>query len=157
LPGAADVVRLSLIRRIVEALRTRHQMHTSSDYSVTRARIPAISPSRRRQRTGTFKLEYSPSVGSLLRVPFNSRQVVGSTAAVSNVDFSKIHHRNVLVSFVNPTTSSMAFHSEMTFVDPKDKFWSLYLEGAEAEDKARVENWKGDTDGILIFVRVGLP
>jgi hypothetical protein len=40
-----------------------------------------------------------------------------------------------------------------TFVNPKDKFWSLYLEGADAEDKARVENWKGDTDGILIFVR----
>jgi hypothetical protein len=39
------------------------------------------------------------------------------------------------------------------FTDPKDRFWALYLKGAEEEDKARVENWKGDTDGILIFVR----
>jgi hypothetical protein len=39
------------------------------------------------------------------------------------------------------------------FTNPQDKFWSVYLKGAEEEDKARVENWKGDTEGILIFVR----
>jgi hypothetical protein len=38
------------------------------------------------------------------------------------------------------------------FVDPKDKFWSQYLTAAEEEDKVRVESWKGDTEGILVFV-----
>jgi hypothetical protein len=39
------------------------------------------------------------------------------------------------------------------FANPRDKFWSIYLRGAEEEDKGRVESWKGDMDGILIFVR----
>ncbi|KZV65610.1 hypothetical protein PENSPDRAFT_689689 [Peniophora sp. CONT] len=38
-----------------------------------------------------------------------------------------------------------------TFIDPQDKFWSLYLSDAEKYDKLRMESWKGDTDGILIF------
>ena len=32
--------------------------------------------------------------------------------------------------------------------------WSLYLMEADKLDKARMENWKGDMDGILIFVRI---
>lgn len=35
---------------------------------------------------------------------------------------------------------------------PADKFWSTYLEDAEKQDTALSESWKGDTDGILIFV-----
>ncbi|VDB85639.1 unnamed protein product [Peniophora sp. CBMAI 1063] len=38
-----------------------------------------------------------------------------------------------------------------TFIDSQDKFWSLYLADAEKYDKHRMESWKGDTDGILIF------
>ncbi|KZV70904.1 hypothetical protein PENSPDRAFT_578613, partial [Peniophora sp. CONT] len=38
-----------------------------------------------------------------------------------------------------------------TFIDPQDKFWSLYLSDAEKYDKLRIESWKGDTEGILIF------
>lgn len=40
-----------------------------------------------------------------------------------------------------------------TFIDPQDKFWSMYLSDAEKYDKFRIESWKGDTEGILIFVR----
>lgn len=40
-----------------------------------------------------------------------------------------------------------------TFLQPDDKFWSLYLKDAHAYDKVRMERWKGDADGILIFVR----
>jgi hypothetical protein len=39
------------------------------------------------------------------------------------------------------------------FSNPEDKFWDIYLKGAEAEDKDHVEDWMGDTDGVLIFVR----
>ncbi|KAI0069180.1 hypothetical protein BV25DRAFT_1788559, partial [Artomyces pyxidatus] len=31
------------------------------------------------------------------------------------------------------------------------KIWSIYLSESEKYDKVLVENWKGDTDGILIF------
>ncbi|KAF7980084.1 hypothetical protein HWV62_39886 [Athelia sp. TMB] len=33
----------------------------------------------------------------------------------------------------------------------EDRMWSLYLMEADKLDKARMENWKGDMDGILIF------
>lgn len=32
--------------------------------------------------------------------------------------------------------------------------WSVYIREAERYDKGLVESWKGDMDGILIFVRV---
>lgn len=31
------------------------------------------------------------------------------------------------------------------------KVWSVYLSEAERQDRALAENWKGDTEGILIF------
>lgn len=39
-----------------------------------------------------------------------------------------------------------------SWTHPADKFWSTYLEDAEKQDTALAESWKGDTDGILIFV-----
>jgi DNA-binding IclR family transcriptional regulator len=36
------------------------------------------------------------------------------------------------------------------------KVWSVYLSEAERQDRALAENWKGDTEGILIFVRIVL-
>ena len=42
---------------------------------------------------------------------------------------------------------------DTSFVNPEDQFWSLYLTQAQAQDKQRIERWKGDSDGILIFVR----
>ncbi|VDB85640.1 unnamed protein product [Peniophora sp. CBMAI 1063] len=41
--------------------------------------------------------------------------------------------------------------SGTTFIDPQDKFWSLYLSDAEKYDNSRLESWRGDADGILIF------
>lgn len=35
---------------------------------------------------------------------------------------------------------------------PSGKIWSVYLTEAEKEDKALVEAWKGDMEGLLIFV-----
>lgn len=32
------------------------------------------------------------------------------------------------------------------------KVWSVYLNEADKQDTALAENWKGDTEGILIFV-----
>jgi hypothetical protein len=38
--------------------------------------------------------------------------------------------------------------------DTSGKVWSVYLSEAERQDRALAENWKGDTEGILIFVRI---
>ncbi|VDC02264.1 unnamed protein product [Peniophora sp. CBMAI 1063] len=38
-------------------------------------------------------------------------------------------------------------------LDPLNRFWSLYLKQADMKDRERSERWKGDTEGILIFVR----
>ncbi|KAH9011982.1 hypothetical protein EDB83DRAFT_2530143 [Lactarius deliciosus] len=36
--------------------------------------------------------------------------------------------------------------------DPSDGLWAMYLTKAEKQDKEVTESWKGDTDGILVFV-----
>lgn len=33
------------------------------------------------------------------------------------------------------------------------KLWSIYIDEAERYDTRMVESWKGDMDGMLIFVR----
>ncbi|TDL27703.1 hypothetical protein BD410DRAFT_325099 [Rickenella mellea] len=35
--------------------------------------------------------------------------------------------------------------------EPSDKMWSIYVSEAEKFDKALVESWKGDMEGLLIF------
>jgi hypothetical protein len=35
-----------------------------------------------------------------------------------------------------------------------DRFWWFYLDEAEKLDKTMTDSWKGDTDGILIFVNI---
>ena len=36
---------------------------------------------------------------------------------------------------------------------PSGKIWSVYVSEAEKEDRALAEGWKGDMEGLLIFVR----
>ena len=36
--------------------------------------------------------------------------------------------------------------------DSSGRLWMMYLTEAEKEDKEITESWKGDTDGILVFV-----
>jgi len=40
--------------------------------------------------------------------------------------------------------------------DSSDALWSIYLTEADKQDKEVTESWKGDTDGILVFVSHGL-
>jgi hypothetical protein len=39
--------------------------------------------------------------------------------------------------------------------DSSDGLWSMYLTEAEKQDTEVTESWKGDTDGILVFVSPG--
>ena len=41
--------------------------------------------------------------------------------------------------------------------DPSAKIWGLYLSLAEKFDKGHGDSWAGNTDGVLVFVRVHLP
>ncbi|VDC03654.1 unnamed protein product [Peniophora sp. CBMAI 1063] len=50
-----------------------------------------------------------------------------------------------------PTESLPRPANGTTFVDPKDRFWHMYLQEAQVQDKQRTDRWKGDADGILIF------
>ena len=40
--------------------------------------------------------------------------------------------------------------------DSSDGLWSMYLTEAEKQDKEVTDSWKGDTDGILVFVSPAL-
>lgn len=42
---------------------------------------------------------------------------------------------------------------EPQYLKAQDRFWDLYLKEAERKDKERLERWRVDIDGILIFVR----
>ena len=38
-------------------------------------------------------------------------------------------------------------------VNPSDRLWGLYLTLAKKKDEEMSENWSGDAEGILVFVR----
>jgi hypothetical protein len=42
--------------------------------------------------------------------------------------------------------------AEGNYGDPSDRLFSVYLAQAEKFDKEQSESWKGDTEGILVFV-----
>src|SRR6266851_8961964 len=43
--------------------------------------------------------------------------------------------------------------AEPSYTDGSGALFSMYLDRAEEEDQKAVERWKGDADGILVFVR----
>ena len=54
------------------------------------------------------------------------------------------------MSFAHPNIA------EGNYGDPSDKLFSVYLAHADKFDKEQSESWKGDTEGILVFVRLRL-
>lgn len=44
--------------------------------------------------------------------------------------------------------------TESNYTDGSGALFSMYLDRAEEEDKRAAERWKGDADGILVFVRL---
>ncbi len=43
--------------------------------------------------------------------------------------------------------------AEGNYGDPSDRLFSVYLTQADRFDKEQSESWRGDTEGILVFVR----
>lgn len=52
---------------------------------------------------------------------------------------------------------SQASQGESNFIDGSGPLFTMYAEMAGEEDKKMAESWKGDADGILIFVRLIVP
>ena len=60
-----------------------------------------------------------------------------------------------------PTTQETDVHADFAhpktadgnYGDPSDKLFSVYLAQADKYDKEQAESWKGDAEGILVFVR----
>jgi hypothetical protein len=55
------------------------------------------------------------------------------------------HHR--LTTFIGLTSQG-----DFNFVDGSDHLFTMYNEISAEEDEKMVERWKGDADGILVFV-----
>lgn len=53
-------------------------------------------------------------------------------------------------------TSSGEPQAESSYTDGSGALFSMYLDRAEEEDRRVAESWKGDADGILVFVRPSL-
>jgi hypothetical protein len=54
----------------------------------------------------------------------------------------------------DPSTSfAHSNTADGNYGDPSDKLFSVYLAQADKFDKEQSESWKGDTEGILVFVR----
>ena len=52
-----------------------------------------------------------------------------------------------------PRASHRTSQPEAGFSDGSGALFSIYLKTAEEEDKKMTDRWKGDADGILVFVR----
>lgn len=60
-----------------------------------------------------------------------------------------------LVAIFQPDLTQSAAESDASAEAASAKIWSLYIGEAEKYDKALVESWRSNMDGILIFVRAG--
>jgi hypothetical protein len=51
-----------------------------------------------------------------------------------------------------PRAQTLEQREESNFSDGSGPLFSMYLDRAEEEDKKMAEGWKGDAEGILVFV-----
>ena len=58
---------------------------------------------------------------------------------------------------VPPTAQDQAEYEELNPSDGSGLLFSMYLDRAIAEDKKIVEYWKGDTESMIVFVRLQTP
>src|SRR5882762_6868061 len=72
------------------------------------------------------------------------------TTRISHLILCPIDNRQYLSQSVPNQTP----RETSDFIDGSGPIFSMYLEMATEEDKKKVEDWKADADGILIFVRL---
>jgi hypothetical protein len=69
--------------------------------------------------------------------------------------FNPIATQDFYYDVENPPLLAFSGESqtESNYTDGSGALFSMYLSRAEEEDKKVAERWKGDADGILVFVR----
>jgi hypothetical protein len=100
-------------------------------------------------------------MGSLEDVPYAGVSVMqvrrcGSITgfALAAQSFQKVT-QDFFYDVENPPfpASSGESQAESNYTDGSGALFSMYLNRAEEEDTKAAERWKGDADGILVFVR----
>jgi hypothetical protein len=59
-----------------------------------------------------------------------------------------------VVNNLHPIRRDTGPLGQAQYGDPSAKIWGLYLSQAEKVDNAHGDAWAGNTDGVLVFVRV---
>jgi hypothetical protein len=59
---------------------------------------------------------------------------------------------NTIANYQHPPNVNEAPEGDSNFSDGSELLFSMYLERADEEDKKMAESWKGDAEGILLFV-----
>ena len=67
----------------------------------------------------------------------------------------EVEFEDIFYDIENPPlpASSGEPQAESNYTDGSGALFSMYLDRAEEEDKKAADRWKGDADGILVFVR----
>ena len=66
-----------------------------------------------------------------------------------------MHHNLRIVQVCSParfTTCNLILLLDENHGDSSDEIWSMYLNMAKKQDEEVTESWKGDTEGIIVFV-----
>lgn len=80
----------------------------------------------------------------------------GNAGTKQTVDHSEVQH-GVLTFPFHKLYCDLIYEPDENHGDSSDGIWSMYVNEAEKQDTEVIESWKGDTDGILVFVSLGPP
>ena len=75
----------------------------------------------------------------------------GNAGTKQTVDHSEVQH-GVLTFPFHKLYCDLIYEPDENHGDSSDGIWSMYVNEAEKQDTEVIESWKGDTDGILVFV-----
>ncbi|KAH9987833.1 hypothetical protein BJV77DRAFT_1024490 [Russula vinacea] len=81
---------------------------------------------------------------------------MGSLDAIPHIEGISLSDEGHFYDIENPPLPASGGESqaESNYTDGSGALFSMYLNRAEEEDKKAAERWKGDADGILVFVRL---
>jgi hypothetical protein len=120
---------------------------------------PAVTiPTPRHCQNNAVRYEHLP----FCHCPPSARYLFASQCPASkhlqHLPAHQVRSLDFLLSLVLEPIDFVGVHPTQTasaqqYSDPLDRFWHLYLVDADKQDQKLADRWKGDTDGILIFVR----
>ncbi|KAI0322553.1 hypothetical protein OF83DRAFT_1080139 [Amylostereum chailletii] len=101
---------------------------------------------------------FAPSPISLFLTPFMQSDLYNYYLDAASHQRRHLHKRAPTSTTTdNRTGLNASADLSLAGVDNSAKIWSIYLSHAEKFDRALVESWKGDMDGILFFSYLVCP